>query len=324
MCGEILENESLYRGRYRILRKIGSGGTSTVYMGFDNKTGMTVSIKKLRQEIMAGGAAYEAVKQEAKLLEGLRNSAIPGLVEVYEDAVVLEHIPGNTLDKYLRAKGHLKEQEAVQIGREILEVLGYLHELEEPVIYRDLKPSNIVIRPDGHVALIDFGAARVFRADATSDEMNVGTCGFAAPEQYGSLGQTDVRTDVYCFGKTMEQILGENGGSPELQAVLDKCTRPDRDDRFGSCREIEEALEKCPKRAAVRRIMKNVKLAAVAALVALVVTVTSTYHDAVMSYAASDAQVRIPAVKQRLGYAGIRIRDLLEEHGIQCNFLEDR
>ncbi len=328
MCDEILENESLYRGRYRILRCIGQGGTGTVYMGFDEERGETVSIKRLKPVVLESPELLEGVRFETKLLGRLDHPGIPKLVAVYEDSFVMEHVPGNTLDKVLRENGAPSEKEVIRIGSEILEILEYLHGLKEPLIYRDLKPANIIIRPDGHVSLIDFGAARVYRTGGSCDEVNIGTCGFAAPEQYGSLGQTDIRTDVYCFGRTMEQMLiavprKKSGGklgravaggkcSPELQEIIDKCTRPDRDERYADCREILKALEKCPGRTAIRRTGRNLKVAVVAAVIALAVTVTATYYDTVMSYAAADAEQRIPAVRQRLGYAGIRIRDMFE------------
>lgn len=318
----VMEDESIYRERFRILRKIGKGGTSTVYMGFDNETGKVVSIKKLRSEVTGNQDILRSVRKEAELLAGLDHPAIPKLIENYEDAMVLEYTPGNTLEKVFLRKGHLKEKEAIVVGGELLEVLGYLHELKVPVIYRDLKPSNIIMKPDGHVALIDFGAARVFREGAAADEVNLGTIGFAAPEQYGSLGQTDVRTDIYCWGRTMEQLVGGKS-SRALAEVIEKCTRPDRDERFSTCKEIKRELEKCPKKVRAAKAWRNVKIAVVAAVLALAVTLTATYYDTVMSYAASDAEVRLPAVKQRLGYAGLRIKAALEERDIRI-FMEDR
>lgn len=309
-----LENESLYMERYRILRKIGEGGSSLVYMGFDMDTEKPVTIKVLKENALADRDVTAAVAAETALLRRLHHPAIPGVVDVYEDAFVLEHVPGNSLEKIIREKGVLQEKEAVRIGLELLEVLEYLHGLKSPVIYRDLKPANIIVRPDGHISLIDFGAAREYCPGDVADTVNLGTCGFAAPEQYGSLGQTDVRTDIYCFGRTMLQITGGKC-CPELMAILEKCIRPDRDDRFGGCREIERALRDYPGKAAARRLVRNLKVAAVAAVLALVVAVAVTHYDAVKSYAAEDAEQRLPAVQQRLGYAGLRIKTALEEKG---------
>ena len=313
-----MKNESLYRGRYRVLRKLGEGGSSTVYMGVDNKSGRAVTIKRFKDAVLNGSDIVESVREETAILRKLNHTAIPKVLAVYEDSFVLEHVPGSSLEKVLKKKSGLQEKEAVRIGLELLDILRYLHGLDRPVIYRDLKPANIIVRPDGHVALIDFGAAREYRPEEAADTLNLGTCGYAAPEQYGSLGQTDDRTDIYCFGRTMTQMLSGRSVSPELLAIIDKCTRPDRQDRFGSDREIKRALQGYPKKVRIRRALKGFKLAVVAGVLAAVVTLTATYYDTVRAYAAEDARARIPAVKERLGNAGIRINTiLLEEFGLE-------
>ena len=319
---EYLKNESVYKDRYRILRKIGEGGSSVVYMAVDLKRNEPVSVKVLKENSYGRKLAFDA-ENETDLLGQLHHPAIPGLVAVYEDAFVLEYVAGNSLEKVLKKKGRLPEKEAVAIGLELLEVLGYLHGSKKaPVIYRDLKPANIMIRPDGHVSLIDFGAARLYSKEGAADTLNLGTYGFAAPEQFGSLGQTDPRTDIYCFGKTMLLMVGGKC-SPELMQIIDKCTRPDRDDRFKSCAEIDAALRKYPVQVLKHKAWKNLRLTAVAAAVALVVSVGVAHYETVVSYAASDAELRLPAVKERLGVAGLRIRGILEENNI-CIFEEER
>lgn len=309
----VMKNESLYRDRYRILRKLGEGGSSVVYMGHDMESGKAVTVKVLKEGIYTGTDMVKAVEEETALLQRLDHTAIPKVVAVYEDAFVLEHVYGNSLEKVLKAKGRLSEKETVRVGREILSILAYLHGRKIPVIYRDLKPANIIVKPDGHVALIDFGAAREYIRGGGADTLNLGTCGFAAPEQYGSLGQTDVRTDIYCFGRTMMQMLSARNTSPELMSILEKCTRPDRDDRFGSCKDIDRALLRYPRAVAVRRLVMGAKAAVIAAVLALGVTAVVNHYDTIRSYAAEDAKQRIPAVKERLGNAGIRIRAVLVE-----------
>ena len=345
---EILKNESIYRGRYRILRKLGEGGSSVVYMAVDQESGRPVAIKLFKEgkrAVEAGGDAGYSVGYpdfEADMLRRLKHPAIPALLEELEDGFVMEYIPGNSLEKVLKVRKSLREKEAVALGLEILDVFGYLHgnraagkgtkkaraeigadgNKKTPVIYRDLKPANIMIKPDGHVALIDFGAARLYSKGAKEDTLNLGTCGFAAPEQYGSLGQTDVRTDIYCFGRTLFQMVGGKC-SPELMQVIDKCTKPDREDRFKNCSEIGTALRRCGRKKLMHRALRNMKLAAAAALVALVVSLGFAHYDSVVSYAAGDAELRVPAVKERLGWAGIRIQELLKEKGIDIGFLDE-
>ena len=302
----------LYREKYRIKRKLGEGGSSVVLMGIDEKQDSAVTIKQIKRGEFLKCEISRMVESETEILGRLDHPAIPKILEVYEDAFVLEYVPGNSLEKYIKHKGFLGEKDAVALGLEVLDILSYLHLGKRPVVYRDLKPSNIMVRPDGHVSLIDFGAARFYEKDCEGDTQNLGTTGFAAPEQYGNLGQTDPRTDIYCFGRTLLQIMGGKC-SPELMMIIDKCTRPDREDRFRDCREIMSALRKYPKVARRNRVAAKVKFIAVAAVLALVISFAITHYESVVSYAAYDAQMRVPAVKERLGYAGIRIREALEE-----------
>ena len=310
---DYLDNESIYRNRYRILRKLGEGGSSVVYMAADLKTGKPVTVKVIKEHVFDGKDASRIVEDETKILRFVDHPGIPGTVAVYDDAFVLEYVPGNSLSRVLKKKGRFDEKEAVAYGFEILDMLSHLHGLKRPVIYRDLKPANIMLKPDGHLALIDFGAARFMEQGAVTDTLNLGTEGFAAPEQYGNLGQTDPRTDIYCFGKTLLLLLGGKC-SPELMDVIDKCIRPDREDRYESCEEIATALKKYPVRRIGKRALKGARLFAAAFFGATVVSFAAAHMDAAMSYAASDAQVRVPAVKERMGNAGLRIKEILKEN----------
>ncbi len=307
-----LENETRFRGRYRILRKLGEGGSSVVYMAVDEKVNQPVTIKLFKDTEDAGSMGKELLESETKILSGLHHKSIPGIRAVYDDAMVIDYVPGNSLEKIVAKKGRFSEKEAVRIIMEVLEVLKYLHGMQNPVIYRDLKPSNIMLRPDGHIALIDFGTARIMDRESLSDTFNLGTTGFAAPEQYGDLGQTDPRTDIYCLGRTLLLLVGGKC-SPELMGVIEKCTMPDRDDRFKSCAEVEKALKRYPVMAIIHRGGKGLKLAAGSALLAAVISFVTIHYDTVRSYAADDAKERMPAVQERLGNAGTRLKEILKD-----------
>ena len=302
-----MNRELIYKDRYRILRKLGEGGSGAVYMAQDIESNNLVTVKKMKK-----GAFGEGYRHEAGMLERIDHPAVPKLIEAFDDAIILEYVPGNSLDKYIRHKKGLREREVVRLGREILEILDYLHNLDEPIIYRDLKPSNIIVKPDGHAALIDFGAARVYDSNAAADRFNIGTDGYAAPEQYGSLGQTDPRTDIYCFGNTLKQMQ-KSGATPELCRVIDKCTRSDREDRFADCVEIDRALRLCAVKTAARRSLKLVKIAAAAIIVAFIISFGLTHYEAAKSYAFYDAEQRMPAVKDRLGIAGLKLKNIMAE-----------
>ena len=186
----------LYRDKYRVKRKLGEGGSSVVLMGINEEKGSAVTIKQIKRDVYGTREIHKVVEDETEMLRELDHPAIPKLVETYDDAFVLEYVPGNSLEKYIKHKGFFKEKDAVALGLELLDILSYLHRRKRPIVYRDLKPSNIMIRPDGHISLIDFGAARFYEKRSASDTLNLGTNGFAAPEQYGNLGQTDPRTDL--------------------------------------------------------------------------------------------------------------------------------
>ncbi len=303
---------------FEIIKPLGSGGNSMVYLVKRKESGKLYTLKMCKN---ANGSEacleQNNLSNEARILKRLEHKAVPRFYGSTGDGIVLEDMPGNSLEKVLLTNGVFKEKDVVRIAREVIKVLIYLHGLEESVIYRDLKPSNIVLRPDGHVSLIDFGAARFYEMGHKKDTLNLGTLGFAAPEQFGNLGQTDPRTDIYCFGMTLLQLLsgvdtrdseavanyqrnGIKGVSPELMNIIYKCTRPDREDRFKSAKEIEMALLKYPKKKLMRRAKGSVKLLVAAALLSVTISGVVVNKDAVISYAAYDMEARMPAVRQRL------------------------
>ena len=313
----------------RIIKEIGRGGNSRVFLGKRDGDGSLVTIKtaKLRD----GEADIHSLKSfenEGRILEALKHPAIPGYYGRFRNGIILEYFDGSSLENIMRGKGTFSEKTAAKIALELSGILRYLHGVRRPVIYRDLKPANVVLRPDGHVALIDFGAARFFRTGDKGDTTNLGTYGFAAPEQFGNLGQTDPRTDIYCFGMTLLQLvsgvdpkddeavkrckqLGVSGISDEFMQIIDKCTRPDRNDRFKSAKEIQEALASYPRRVRKRKILGALKTTTAAAVIALVLSIGMIHFDSVKSYAASDMELRIPAVQQRLYTAKLWILDRL-------------
>ncbi len=297
---------------YEIIKPLGSGGNCNAYRGKEIESGRLVTIKSCK------GKCFDEIEKrnlanEARMLQELEHEAIPKVYKRSAEEIVLEYIPGNSLEKVLLAKGTFSEKDALKIAYELAGVMRYLHGRRSPVIYRDLKPANIVMKPDGHICLIDYGAARMYERGGHADTLNLGTMGFAAPEQYGNLGQTDPRTDIYCFGKTLLLLLGGKC-SPELMEVIDKCIRPDREDRYESCSEIAEALKKYPKRRIRKRVFKVAQLFVAAFAGSAVISFAATHMNAAMSYAASDAQLRVPAVKERMGNAGLRIKEILKEN----------
>ena len=193
----MLENGFLVDGKYKILDVIGRGGMSIVYLAINEKANRSWAVKELiRTDPRAAGIS----KKETDLLKKLHHPGIAGIVDVIEQKesqlIVMDYVEGHSLDQVLKEQGVCSEREVLDVGIQLCEVLEYLHTRKPPVIYRDLKPSNVMKKPDGKLVLIDFGAAREYRRYSDGDTVLLGTRGYAAPEQYESQGQTDARTDI--------------------------------------------------------------------------------------------------------------------------------
>ncbi len=256
----MLEVGSLVDGKYRILRVVGKGGMSVVYQAVNEKANKIWAIKEVRKD---GVQDYEIVKQnlvdEIDILKRLNHPNLPSIIDVIDSGdsflIVMDYIEGNSLSKALES-GPQKQEDVIEWSKQLCDVLGYLHSrTPRPIIYRDMKPANVMLKPDGKVSLIDFGTAREFKSSAVEDTTCLGTRGYAAPEQYGGHGQTDPRTDIYCLGATMYHLVtGHNPSlypykmypitqwnpllSEALEAIILKCTQENPDDRYQNCAEL--------------------------------------------------------------------------------------
>jgi formylglycine-generating enzyme required for sulfatase activity/predicted Ser/Thr protein kinase len=210
-----LSTGQILQGRYHILSHIGQGGMGVVYQAQDMRlNNRLVAVKEFDPAQLSPTdrpTALQAFQQEAAILAGLNH---PGLTAVYDYFLdnnkfylVMEFVHGETLEqRWERAGRRFAEAEVVAWAQELCEVLAYLHNQQPPIIFRDLKPANIMVSPNSRLKLIDFGIARHFDPTKTSDTTNFGTPGYAAPEQYGH-GQTDARSDVYALGAVVHQLL---------------------------------------------------------------------------------------------------------------------
>lgn len=310
----------------KVIRQLGEGGTSRVYLAFDEKLKEKVTLKFVKEA--SRQKASEVFKNEIEILKRLGGKGAPRLWEVSEEYIKISYVSGESLLSIIRKNGRLKEKEALGYMADIVKQLRILHERKEPIIYRDLKPANIIIGKDGHARLIDFGAARIYRVDGHIDTVNLGTCGYAAPEQYGSLGQTSPQTDIYCLGMTLLQLVsgtdlkdserlneikkrGLRNVSPETQEIINRCTKPSRKDRYKSCRDIEEALDRIPTKTRHRKVRRYVKIAIIAAIIALMVSVAADHYSQAKEYVKTDVELRVPALRIRLGYAKERLDSII-------------
>lgn len=262
----MLEIGSLVDGKYKILSEIGHGGMSVVYMAINEKANKTWAVKEVRKD---GRMDFNIVRQglmaEIDTLKRLKHPYLPSIVDVIEDdetfIIVMDYVEGRSLDKILEEHGVQQESVVVEWAKQLCDVLGYLHSRTPAIIYRDMKPANVMLKPDGTVTLIDFGTAKNYEINY-GETTGIGTIGYAAPEQYigSGLGRTDARTDIYCLGMTLYHLL--TGQDPcrnlisdtsiravnpalsrGLDSIIRKCTAHQPEDRYQSCEELMYDLE---------------------------------------------------------------------------------
>jgi serine/threonine protein kinase len=261
----------LLKNRYEILEALGKGGMGCVHKVADHQLrGKILAIKELRPGTLPLDKAQESLIQfqtEARILARLTHPNLPKVYDYFSIGstyyIVMEFINGKTLDQILDARRGkpLDEHLALSWALQICRAMHFLSvQKPHPIVFRDLKPSNIMIARDGKVKLIDFGIARFFKVDKREDTYVYGTPGYAAPEQYGSA-QTDVRSDIFSLGATLHHCLtGRNPSENPLQfkdvrklnpaiskeaaAIVNKAVAFEMPKRFQSALEMKQAIQK--------------------------------------------------------------------------------
>ena len=259
------------KNRYEILETLGRGGMGCVYKVADRfRNGRILAAKELLSGNLSAGKAKDSLIQfqnEARILARLTHPNLPKVYDYFSlpgrHYIIMEFVKGTTLEKILETRQGrpLNERLTLSWALQICKTMYFLSiQKPRPIVFRDLKPSNIMIMPDGRVKLIDFGIARFFKEDKHEDTYVYGTPGYAAPEQYGS-GQTDVRSDLFSLGATLHHCLtGRNPSenpldfpdpqqsnpmlSRETAAIIRKALSPDMNKRFQSALEMKQAVQK--------------------------------------------------------------------------------
>ncbi|MFQ6100346.1 MAG: serine/threonine protein kinase [Anaerolineae bacterium] len=267
----MLEQNAMLQDRYRIVRVLGGGGMGQVYLAHDTRLAdKPCAVKELIPDPHATPEeAEQAAAQfhhEAAILAHLSHPNLPDVSDYFEERghfyLVMDFIEGETPAEQLsRSPGGLPQEMVVKWAIQLCDVLEYLHSQTPPVIFRDMKPANVMITPEGEVKLIDFGVARLFDPSKRTDTLKMGTAGYAPPEQYAGQGQTTPRSDVYALGATLYELLtGDDptahpfvftpprklnpGISPSLSNAIMRAVSLDPDDRFPSVRAMKETLQK--------------------------------------------------------------------------------
>jgi serine/threonine protein kinase len=239
-------------GRYRILKTIGRGGMGAVYLAEHTRLqGTLLAIKEMSDAQLSPADKAEAVAafyREAQILANLKHDNIPRVSDSFEENgkeyLVMQYVHGETLEEKLVQNGRpLPEKEVLPWAGQLCDVLHYLHSQTPPIIFRDLKPANIMVDRQGQVKLIDFGIVRFFKPGQAKDTTKFGSPGYAPPEQYGK-GQTDARSDVYALAATLHHIL--TGVNPELNPF-----------QFDPARQLNRQISQTTSDALVKALQKD-------------------------------------------------------------------
>ncbi len=267
----ISDNTTLLQGRYRILTQVGKGGFGAVYRAEDTrKYGDSVAVKQINLRGLTPQETIEATdafNREVSLLSNLSHPNLPHIYDNFTDPehwyLVMDFIEGETLETYLEAKGAnytASLNEVLTLGIQLCTVLDYLHTREPVIIFRDLKPANIMRTPTGKLYLIDFGIARSFKPGKLKDTIPFGSPGYAAPEQYGKA-QTTPRADIYSLGALLHMLLTGNdpvdnpfhfaplriysvAGLTDLDALISRMVQIDANGRPATIMEVKDELQR--------------------------------------------------------------------------------
>jgi len=252
-------NQDLFDGKYQIVKKIGQGGMGEVYLAKNIKLDTLWAIKKISKS----SKDKLDFLAEPNIMKKLNHPAIVRIFDIVEDEeniyIVEDYVEGVSLEEQLNKFRKFDEKLVINWAKQICDALSYLHTLKpNAIVYRDMKPSNLMVEKDGKIKIIDFGIAREYKTDSDSDTTYIGTKGYAAPEQYGTA-QTDSRTDIYSLGVTLYHLAtGKSPNDPPyeirpirefnpnlskgLEYIIGKCTMQDPNKRYQSIAKLLDDL----------------------------------------------------------------------------------
>lgn len=253
---------AVINGRYKLIKAISKVRNPEVYLADDIRLSRSCAVKISKKS--GSDISNCIVMNEAQMLKSLNHHAIPRLLDVIDDyrylAVVIDYIEGETLESIVKKNGAQPAEVVVEWSKQVCDVLQYLHSLTPPHIYRDMKPNNLILEPNGMIKVIDFGIMRKYNPQKTGDTAPLGTLGYAAPEQSSGTQQSDARTDIFGLGMTMLYLI--TGIAPKIYGfeadtscqpkenmpkgikyIIDKCIQPNPDDRYQSCEELKSDLD---------------------------------------------------------------------------------
>ncbi len=272
MPSENNREEQIIAERYRIVSILGEGGMGKVYevedLRLNNRKTALKAIRLSSRDTSKNRQNLKTFQQESKLLSSLKHPGIPGIYDSFSDDdtayLAMEFIDGQNLESVIAAsEGGIPEEKVIQWGIETAEILKHLHHHKPPIIFRDLKPANIILTEDSRLKLVDFGIAKSLVTEKKSTAlMTKGTLGYASPEQFDSDQRTDERSDIYSLGACLHHLAtGEDPRnrppfsfkpvrkirenlSVSIDNIISKCLQPDIIDRYQTIDQVLRDLKR--------------------------------------------------------------------------------
>lgn len=297
---------TVIEGKYEILKEIGHGGMSVVYLANDTHLNRNWAVKEVKKKGTGKNdeIVVNSLLAEANMVKKLDHPALPRIVDIIDNGVtiyiIMDFIEGESLDKVLEEYGAQPEEKVISWAMQICDVLSYLHSQKPPIIYRDMKPANLMLKPNGNISIIDFGIAREYKEQNLADTTVLGTKGYAPPEQYS--GQTDARSDIFALGMTMHHLLtgvdprsGEayvpvRQWNPELsegiEFIINKCVEPVAENRYQNCTELLVDLQ--DPRKVTRHWRRKLKLKLLSFIIAVVLSAVFAVTGVVLGFASTN------------------------------------
>lgn len=258
--------EMVIASKYKVIKLLGKGGMGNVYQVWDIRLDKMWAMKLVPiQPGIENERLYQQLEMEVNTMKKLDHPLLPTVVDMIRTkdyiCMIMEYIEGITMEAYIRKNKAVAQEKAIDWGIELAEVLAYLHRQRPAIVYGDLKPANIMVRPDGRIKLIDFGTAMEYHVEREGKQLLFGTYGYAAPEQLQkTAAEIDGRCDIYALGTTLyHMVTGKNPSKPpyELQTIREvksslseglekiiiQCTKTLPKERYQTCETCVEALK---------------------------------------------------------------------------------
>lgn len=267
-----LPPNTILQGRYQISKRLGQGGMGAIYLADDLRFSQRVAVVKEMLDHFSDPdqrrLATNNFDREAEMLANLKHPGIPEVYDRFTEGnrhyLVMEYVNGDDLEQRLMTRENepFAENEVLDWAIQICEILHYMHSQNPPIVYRDMKPANLILNQQGRIYVVDFGIARHF--NPTKKGTMIGTQGYAPPEQY--RGQVEPRSDIYALAATMHHLL--TGRDPQAEApftfppvrelntnvsvqtdkIIGRCLNMEADGRYRNAMEMSEVLKKASRR----------------------------------------------------------------------------